>query len=94
MCQTWQRRAQALAQKVRDMLLMGLGICWALNKPATSQCPEPLRSRHPGRLHRFMVLHNPRISERGFTMFFDIKEALLNVTKTMNPDPEQQLNTE
>lgn len=92
MHQTWQRRAQALAQEVRDMLLTGLCICWALNKPATSQCPEPLCNRHPGRLHRFMVLH--RISERGFTMFFAIKEALLNVTKTMNPHPEQQLNTE
>lgn len=41
-----------------------------------------------------MVLHNPRISERGFTMFFAVKEALLNVTKTMNPHPEKQLHTE
>lgn len=31
---------------------------------------------------------------KGVTMFFAIKEALLNVTKTMNPHPEQQLNTE
>lgn len=59
----------------------------------TEQCPESLCSRHPGRLHRFMVLHNPRTSERGFSVFFAIKEALLNVTKTMNPHTEQQLNT-
>lgn len=93
MCQPWLRRAQASAQEVRDRLLTGRGICWALNKTATSQCPESLCSRHPGRLHRFMVLHNPRTSERGFSVFFAIKEALLNVTKTMNPHTEQQLNT-
>lgn len=88
-CQAWQReKSPGFGTGGQRHPPKGTLHLPGTKQAAISQCPEPPCSRHPGRLPGFMVLHSTRISKSGTTMFFAIKEALLNVTKTMNPDPQ------